>query len=602
MTDLSSSSKRRTARKSNATDLSSLLSAVNEASARASVLWLSFLTFMAYLTMTVGAVTHEDLLTQKAIRLPVLNVELPMVGFFWIAPIFFLLFHFYLFLQIVILVRKTTAFDERLRSAIAREHQEERRSLLDSFLVVQFRAGPDEERNKMTGRLLRAVGFITLVVLPILLLLQFQLTFLPYHDGDVTWLHRIAILIDLRLCWVFWLAIASPKRNGRIEFPEFTFWRSDWFSQGNFWDSLRSVVSRFGSALRYGFRHQCFGLCISLGLIFTSIFVFAYKDEPIAKLAQTPYIEIRNNSWYWEMRPIADVLLQSSVDMVEGRPRTWFSNTLVVPEKKLVDDQRVDFDFPSLSLRGRNLSGAILVGSDLRNADFTGANLNDARFDRALLSRAKFRCATSYDSRPKQQRWPKDECTWLQRATFMDAKLQAADFDRARMHGAILFGANLMGAQFTGTQLQGAMLNNAQLQAASIIGARLNKAYLNGASLVGARISQSDLQGVLIGDTHFQLTYLQHDKSKIRWIRNLILTPALADRAEVREAAISAENDSIVDQFKFTEILEARILADLEWVEPGFDIETRVAKLRQEFHCDDGGGQQDAVLRPSESV
>src|ERR1700692_455562 len=70
-------------------DLSGLQGAVNDSSSRAAALWLSFLTFMAYLTMTVGAVTHEALLRQKPIKLPVLNVDLPLVGFFWIAPLFF---------------------------------------------------------------------------------------------------------------------------------------------------------------------------------------------------------------------------------------------------------------------------------------------------------------------------------------------------------------------------------------------------------------------------------------------------------------------------------------------------------------------------------
>jgi hypothetical protein len=81
-------------RSSRTCDLSSLQGAVNNASSGAAALWLSFLTFMAYLTMTVGAVSHEALLRQTGIQLPVLNVQLPLVGFFWIAPLFFLVFQF----------------------------------------------------------------------------------------------------------------------------------------------------------------------------------------------------------------------------------------------------------------------------------------------------------------------------------------------------------------------------------------------------------------------------------------------------------------------------------------------------------------------------
>src|SRR3979490_574326 len=71
--------------------LSALQAAVNDASSRAAAFWLSFLTFMAYLTMTVGAVTHEALRTQTSMNVRGLNVKLRLVGFFWIAPLFFLL-------------------------------------------------------------------------------------------------------------------------------------------------------------------------------------------------------------------------------------------------------------------------------------------------------------------------------------------------------------------------------------------------------------------------------------------------------------------------------------------------------------------------------
>ena len=70
-----------------ASSLPGLQSAVNDSSSRTAALWLSFLTFMAYLTMTVGAVTHEALLKQTPIKLPVLNVDLPLVGFFWMSKI-----------------------------------------------------------------------------------------------------------------------------------------------------------------------------------------------------------------------------------------------------------------------------------------------------------------------------------------------------------------------------------------------------------------------------------------------------------------------------------------------------------------------------------
>ena len=556
-------------------DLSGLQSAINDASSRVAALWLSFLTFMAYLTMTVGAVTHENLLRQTAIKLPVLNVELPLVGFFWIAPLFFLLVHFYLFLQLAILVRKVASFDVKLRSTIPSEdQQEEYRKRLDSFLIVQFLYGAKSERTGITGRLLRLIAKISLVILPLALLLQFQLTFLPYHDAWVTWVHRLAVLIDLRLVWVFWFSIRSGR--GEIDFPEL---RLDWLRRlagDTFLKKVASALANFAFGLRDLFRHRRGGLAAVSVILFASFFVFAFKDESIANVVRVPIAQIANDRLVWEMEPISDAVLHGPINMVQGRPSTWFSNVLVVPNRKLVDDDTVGNDFPSLSLRGRNLSGAVLIGSDLRNVDFTGANLNEAHLERALLTRAKFNCGSTYDLRSKVSGWPADECTWLQLASLTEAKLQAAQFDRARMHGAILIGANLVGAQFTGTQLQGAMLVNAQLQAVSIENANLKHAFLNGANLIGATISNSELDGMLIGNTFFQLAYIQHDRSKVRLVNG--------GRQENSDSGESATNGSdgsdLSDQFMYAELQSFDGVIHAEHVRSEFDA-AKVQKIRR---------------------
>ncbi len=41
------------------------------------------------------------------------------------------------------------------------------------------------------------MSWLTLVVLPVVLLLYIQVVFLPYHDVRITWTHRIALLADI---------------------------------------------------------------------------------------------------------------------------------------------------------------------------------------------------------------------------------------------------------------------------------------------------------------------------------------------------------------------------------------------------------------------
>jgi uncharacterized protein YjbI with pentapeptide repeats len=491
--------------------LSGLQSAVNDTSSRTAALWLSFLTFMAYLTMTAGAVTHEDLLKQTAIKLPVMNVELPLVGFFCIAPLFFLLFHFYLFLQLIILVRKVAGFDAALQAVVETdEEREEYRRRLDTFLIVQFLIGAEEERNGLIAKLLRSVAWITLVLLPILLLLQFQLTFVPYHDPWVTWVHRIAVVIDVRLAWVFWFAIA--RGDGKISFPEIEFvWRG-FFERGAFLHNVKDMLLKIGLSIWSAFRSNQAGFAGSFGVIFASFFIFAFADEPIANVFKIPVPQVGNNETIWERKSLSEVILQARINMVEGRSETWFPNVLVVPGKKLVTDSNVDKDFPSLSLRGRNLSGAILSGSDLRSVDFTGANLSGAILDGAQLAYARFGCAVPYDQQTKL-RWPEDKCTWLERTSFAQAQLQGAQLSRARMRDSILIAARLDGADMTAAQLQGVMLSRASLIGVSLSSAKLNDAYLDGTVLIGASLSNANLQGVLLGRTIFHLASIQYASS-----------------------------------------------------------------------------------------
>ncbi len=89
-----------------ATDLGALEKALNDAAGKASVLWTTFVTFELYLAIAFGSVKHRDLFLENPVKLPILNVDLPLVAFFVVAPVMFVIFHFYIFLQIYALAKK----------------------------------------------------------------------------------------------------------------------------------------------------------------------------------------------------------------------------------------------------------------------------------------------------------------------------------------------------------------------------------------------------------------------------------------------------------------------------------------------------------------
>jgi len=89
-----------------ARDLDTLRMAVVEAAGVGTGLWISYLFVLLYLLVAVGSISHRDLLLENSIKLPFLNVELPLVGFFLFGPAIVLIVHTYVLLHFVLLAGK----------------------------------------------------------------------------------------------------------------------------------------------------------------------------------------------------------------------------------------------------------------------------------------------------------------------------------------------------------------------------------------------------------------------------------------------------------------------------------------------------------------
>ena len=84
-----------------AQDLGALRDAVVDAAGVSTGLWLSYLFVLFYFAIAAGAVTHRDLLLENPVKLPFLNVELPLKAFFILGPLVFLIVHAYAALRII---------------------------------------------------------------------------------------------------------------------------------------------------------------------------------------------------------------------------------------------------------------------------------------------------------------------------------------------------------------------------------------------------------------------------------------------------------------------------------------------------------------------
>jgi hypothetical protein len=82
--------------------------------------------------------------------------------------------------------------------------------------------------------LLKSVAWISVVIGPILLLLLFQVQFLPYHLEWITSLHRVAIVVDVVLLWLLWPAVLESRSQ--------IYWPRPWRSRSSGLLGLLSLI------------------------------------------------------------------------------------------------------------------------------------------------------------------------------------------------------------------------------------------------------------------------------------------------------------------------------------------------------------------------
>ena len=109
---------------------------------------------------------------------------MPLVAFFFLAPILFIVSHAYTLVHFVMLAAKVGVFDKELRRA-ARKCARKRRKVCGGNCRAIFSSnfsrgrGPPQRR---AGMAVESIAWISLVIGPVLLLLLIQVQFLPYHS------------------------------------------------------------------------------------------------------------------------------------------------------------------------------------------------------------------------------------------------------------------------------------------------------------------------------------------------------------------------------------------------------------------------------------
>ena len=462
----------------------SLLEAVNNSSDTAHTGWLIFIAIMSYLLIAVTGVTHKDLLLSSDIQLPVLQVKIDLTRFFLFAPIAVVLFHLGVVAQLVMLARKTLEFDQSIRILETTDKRTHPLRLeLHNFFFVQAIAGP--ERSKVMSAFLHGLSWLTLAILPVLVLVYVQVMFLPYHDTMITWVHRAALVADmllLTLIGVFltrsdasiFQALAAQSRTNPLAF------------------TVTTAVMLFTLAF--------------------SFLVATIPGEPLDRMVRQTTVGA--HSPFLSERAAYGFAIPFLGPRPDGTLLGIFERNLSVADLDLVVDKDVTPGETTVNLRGRDLRFARLDRTDLHQADLTGADLEGASLAGADLRGVSLQCADLDELILSGDR-KTARCPMAQRAIFNGAKLDGARMMGADLRGARFENASLVGAELAYAALAGATFYNARLERADLTGgvslqganfatASLRGTDLTGAKLIGADFTSASMKGVVLAHTLLQ--------------------------------------------------------------------------------------------------
>lgn len=390
-----------------------LIDNIAEASKNTRKIYLLYLGFLAYCALTAISTTDRTLVLNEPAHLPIVNVGVPLEGFFIFAPILAIFTFVYLQLNLLNL--------NRLKSKLRENYPHVKKERIYPWLINVV----DNPQPGAMGVIQRFVVSFSLWWSLIIVLILFALYYVKKHDITMSY-----ILGSLPVIGTFIV----------------------------FWFRSRYESLRFSEFLRKGKMRLSAGIMLVLLEVFFLAFIIPWSmqggkydflkpwicvDLSYQKLVTEP--ETDYEGLYWA--DLSGVHLEGANLESSVLKRADLSNAHL-EKANLYKTNLFKADLGKAHLEKAVLDRTNLFKADLDSAYLCGAIGRIAVLDSADLSRAD-----------------------LTNAEFSTAFLQGAVLHGAILKGAILYEANLQGADLREANLQGANLRDANLQGANLLGA-----------------------------------------------------------------------------------------------------------------------------------
>jgi uncharacterized protein YjbI with pentapeptide repeats len=463
--------------------------AANEIAQSTGKIFLTMLLVCVYSWLTINSTVDSKLLTDSSTsKLPILNVDIPIVNFYVLVPIALVGIALVAMLQAHRVFASVAAAPAILPDATA---MADRASTWIFGAWAATRVG-DQSR---IGFLSRAQSWLWVVVgwwVAPVTIAWFWMRYLHRHDGGITSIQVVALSLA---CW-----LAA------------TFLTLESYTLPTVWRPGRVTWRRYLPA-------GAVGLIVPLAFGLASYYAIngVYRgheselSEQIAADSRPATASLKRAVPAWQAL-VPTLLSRAGVNPTAQLAESEISTRLTTTA---VPDTGESNESPKASgarLVGTNLRFAAaeraflaladlrntdLLGADLWSADLRGANISGTSFVGALLYSTDLRKARA-NATPTAERDDSAgsmiayDTLYCQRTMFAAANLRYARFQ----------GADLRGASFDNALLQGATFARARLQRASFFGADLDGADFRGAyGLTAAQILQAHHRGALFSDS-----------------------------------------------------------------------------------------------------
>jgi len=417
-------------------------------------LFFFYLAWLIYVLVLVLSTTDKMLLlANEGLKLPIVDLNVPLIGFYIVIPLFVIAIHIHLLINLESHQNKLLKWQQAWGGSIAREKIH--------LLLFNLSTLDGESSLKYWINLASSIFYVYLG--PLTLAIIFW-RFADYQSGYISIWHLLMLLIDI--CFVIRVNQAfinnasdsSQLQNGWIKIVA--------------WGFITLVMTLKIIAVTW--------------VDFTEDNAFASQsklvDSKYEKFVKTPFCYITHwlhidfldcfgitNNIFWKIIPHISIPPGEKLLPLEYKPSALETSAISKEDPELSHFNHRDV---SIELSGRSLRMAFLGSAVLPNVGLTNARLQGATLVLALLENSD-----------------------LKYAGLQNANLQLSHLEDADLHGSYLQNADLANASLIKTRLTNADLENAKLEdvkwaGAYLLGAKLNKADLEKALSQGAVLEE----------------------------------------------------------------------------------------------------------------